>query len=435
MTNIRTHLAVVAVALFASTLAAPPASAQTPQDLARELANLRAEVERLRAEVDALKSGAAAPAAAPVEILQAQVAELAETKVESSTRFPVKLFGTLHASVFTNSGNANWLDNPNLVAAPFPDGQPGTLSISARQTRIGFLAGGPSVGPFRSSAFVAMDFFGGIPGFQTGQVMGLPRLLMAFGRLESERTAVEVGQDYMILAPRDPSSLAAYAFPLLYRSGNLYMRVPQVRVEQKVVGGLRATAGIVAPVAGDLVGDAFLFVPPALSGERSRRPGVQGRLAYVAGDPELTRAVDVGVSGHRGWERRGANLAPSWASALDLSARLDVIGVAGEYFVGENIDAFGGGTGLDARSTGGWGQVQLFPSRRLSFAAGAGVDDIRDPRRSTLARQRNQSAFANVIFSITPELETSFEYRQLRTLVGTTDRRNQHFDWVFVHRF
>ena len=58
-----------------------------------------------------------------------------------------------------------------------------------------------------------MDFFGGIPGFQTGQVMGLPRLLVAFARLEGERTAVEIGQDHMILAPRDPSSLAAFAFP------------------------------------------------------------------------------------------------------------------------------------------------------------------------------------------------------------------------------
>jgi len=439
MTTIRTRVAVVAVALVGLMLASP-AFAQTPQDLARELADLRAEVERLRAEVDALKGGAAAPATtaattAPIELLQAQVAELAQTKVESSTRFPLKIFGTLHVDVFANTGNPNWMDIPNLVLPPPADGQSGTLSASARQTRIGFLADGPTVGAFRSSAVVAMDFFGGIPGFQTGQVMGLPRLLVAFGRLESERTAVEIGQDHMILAPRDPSSLAAFAFPLLFRSGNLYLRVPQVRVEQQVVGNLRAMAGIVAPVAGDLVGDAYLFVPPALSGERSRRPGVQGRVAYVAGDPESPRAVDIGLAGHRSWERRGSILAPSWAVALDLSARRDVIGIAGEAFTGENIDAFGGGTGLDAKSAGGWGEVQLFPTERLWFSAGAGVDDIRDRRRATLARQRNRSAYANITFSIRPELQTSFEYRQLRTLVGSTDRRNQHFDWVFVQKF
>ena len=437
MNILRTIAPYLTAALVSWSVGVPSAAAQDREtDLAREVAALRAEVERLRADVEALKSGGAVATAPPaVDVLATQVAELAQVKVESSTRFPVKLFGTLHASVFANSGNANWLDNPNLVAAPPADGQAGTMSASLRQTRLGFLAEGPALGRVRTNAVVAMDFFGGIPGFQTGQVMGLPRLLVAFARLEGERTAVEIGQDHMILAPRDPSSLAAFAFPLLFRSGNLYLRVPQVRVEQKLTSTLRATAGIIAPIAGDLSGDAYLFVPPALSGERSRRPGLQARVAYVAGDAESGRTVDVGVSGHTGWERRGAALARSWATALDLSARHDVIGVAGEFFVGDNMDAFGGALGLDARSAGGWGEVQLYPTERVSFAAGGGVDDIRDARRATLARQRNRSAFGNVTFSITPELQTSFEYRLLRTLVGSTDRVNQHFDWVFVQKF
>ena len=437
MTTIRNVAVSVTLSVLLCAISPPAAAQDAQQDFARELAALRAEVERLRAEVDALKSGstAAPPAAASVEMLQTQVAELAEVKVESNTRFPLKLFGTIHASVFANSGNANWLDNPNLVAGPFPDGQTGSMSASLRQTRIGFLSDGPTLGSFRTNAVVAMDFFGGIPGFQTGQVMGLPRLLVAYARIESERTAVQVGQDHMILAPRDPSSTAAFAFPLMFRSGNLYLRVPQVRVEQKLTSVLHATAGIVAPVAGDLVGDPYLFVPPALSGERSRRPGLQGRVAYVAGDPESSRLVDIGVSGHRGWERRGTALARSWAAALDVSARRDVIGVAGEFFAGDNMDAFGGATGLDARSRGGWGELQIYPSERLSFAAGAGVDDIRDARRSTLARQRQRSAFGNITFSITPELQTSFEYRLLQTRAGAADRENHHFDWVFVHKF
>jgi hypothetical protein len=98
------------------------------------------------------------------------------------------------------------------------------MSASVRQTRIGFAADGPTIGSARTNAVVAMDFFGGIPGFQTGQVMGLPRLLVAFARIEGARSAVEVGQDQVILAPRDPTSLAALAFPLLFRSGNLYLR-------------------------------------------------------------------------------------------------------------------------------------------------------------------------------------------------------------------
>jgi hypothetical protein len=99
------------------------------------------------------------------------------------------------------------------------------------------------------------------------------------------------------------------------------------------------------------------------------------------------------------------------------------------------MDAFGGGLGLDARSAGGWSELQLFPSERVSIAAGLGLDDIQDSGRVALPRQRNRSAFGNVVFSITPEIQTSFEYRWLTTRVGGTERPNHHLDWVFVHKF
>ena len=421
--------------------ASQPVLAQDPMsqvsDIRRELAALRAEVQQLRAEIDALKTTSTTAATAPsaVEMLQTQVAELAQTKVESITRLPVRLFGTVHAGVFANSGNANWLDNPNLVAATPADGHAGTMSASLRETRLGFTADGPRLGSARTNAVVAMDFFGGIPGFQTGQVMGLPRLLVAFARIEGERTAVEAGQDHMILAPRDPTSLAAFSFPLLFRSGNLYLRTPQVRIEQSLAPRLRATAGIVAPIGGDLTGTEYVFVPPALGGERSRRPGLQARVAYTTGEAGAPRLLDVGLSGHVGWERRGNDLARSWASAVDFAARRDLVGVAGELFAGDNIDAFGGALGLDARSTGGWGELQLFPSDHLSFATGVGLDDIHDGRRFTLSRRQNRSAYGSVIISLTPEVQASFEYRWLRTLAGNAERANHHFDWVLVHKF
>jgi hypothetical protein len=432
--------ALVCASLLASV---HPVFAQDPMALMRrELNELREEVMRLRAEVNALKQvapeapGTAQPQPSPaVEMLQTQIAELAQTKVESTTRLPLKIFGTVHAGVFANSGNANWLDNPNLVSPPTPLGHPGTMSASLRQTRIGLTADGPTLGSVRTNAVVAMDFFGGIPAFQTGQVMGLPRLLVAFARIEGERTALEVGQDHMILAPRDPTSLAAYAFPLLFRSGNLYLRTPQVRIEQSFASRLRATAGIVAPIGGDLTDPNYVFVPPALGGERSQRPGVQARFAYTTGEADSPRHVDIGVSGHVGWERRADDLARSWASAIDFAARRDVIGVAGEFFTGDNIDAFGGALGLDARSAGGWGELQLFPTTRLSFATGFGLDDVQDANRFSLARRQNQSVYGNVMFSLTPEVQASFEYRWLKTFAGDISRPNHHFDWVLVHRF
>src|SRR4029434_7593087 len=259
---------------------------------------------------------------------------------------------------------------------------------------------------------------------------------VAYARVEGERTAVEVGQDHMILAPRDPSSIAAFAFPLLFRSGNLYLRVPQARIEHSLTSRVRATAGIVAPVAGDLTTTDYAFVPPALGGERSRRPGFQARVAYTTStEADAPRLLDVGASVHLVSERQVASMAKSWATAVDFAARRDVAGVAGELFIGDNMDAFGGALGLNARSAGGWAEVRLFPVQRLSFTVGAGLDDIRDDRRSTLPRQQNRTAYGNVVFALTPDVRASFAYRGLRTSAGGSQRTTHHFDWVLIHEF
>ena len=93
--------------------------------LRAELTEARNELQKLRADVDQLKGAPpqaepAVPLSTAVEILQSQVAEHAQTKVESASRMPLKILGTIHSTVASNSGEANWLDNPNIVAAAPP---------------------------------------------------------------------------------------------------------------------------------------------------------------------------------------------------------------------------------------------------------------------------------------------------------------------------
>ena len=464
--------ALIALSLLsAEGAAAQSGTAPLADNVRQDVAALRAEVERLRAELQELRSLIAAaraparraddedvpptpadvdtpgaePAAvwqqpvdpqASLDMLRTQVAELAQIKVESSSRMPIKVFGTIHTNAFANSAAPNWMDSPNLVNVPPADGHAGSFSATLRQTRIGLLVDGPTLKGVRSNATVAMDFFGGIPGFATGQVMGLPRLLVAFARFEGQRTALEVGQDHMILAPADPTSLASFAFPSLFRSGNLYLRTPQARLEHRFGSHVGVMGGIVAPIGGDVPGEDYRFVPPTLGGERSQRPGVQARVAASGGDRDTSRHADVGVSGHYGWERRSSGLVRSFASALDFSVRRDLIGAAGEFFVGENIDAFGGGAGLDARTHGGWAEIQFHPGARLSLAAGAGIDRLRGNPSPALPRHRNRSAYGTTIVQLTPEVQASFEYHWLATQPGSgAERRNHHFDWVLAYKF
>src|SRR5262249_18554203 len=159
----------------------------------------------------------------------------------------------------------------------------GTMSATARQSRVGFDVGVIPIGSWQGSGTLMFDFFGGVPNFQNGTVMGLPRLVYAFGRLEHGCTAVQVGQDHVVLGPRDPTSLAALSFPLFFRAGNLYLRAPQARVEQRLGAAWTLTTGIVAPIAGDFA-SPYEFAPLPGAGERAKRPAFEARVGFAKGD-------------------------------------------------------------------------------------------------------------------------------------------------------
>jgi hypothetical protein len=403
-----------------------------------ELETARAELQRLRADVDQLKRPETAdpqatpvPLAPVVEMLQTQLAEHAQTKVESGSRLPLKIFGTIHSSTAANTGEANWLENPNIVAPP--TAPTGSFTSTMRQTRLGVSAEGLTLGNWQASGSLVVDFFGGIPAFQTGQVMGLPRLLYAFTRFERDGTAIEIGQDEMMLAPRNPTSVAALSFPLLFRAGNLYLRVPQARVERRLSGSttseLRGMVGLVAPVGGDFRSPDYTFVPPALGGERSRWPAVQARIGWQRGDEE--RGASLGASGHYGRERPADRLVTSWAAAVDFHAQGARVGVAGEAFTGDNLDAFGGALGQPVRASGGFAEVRFNPVNRWQLVFGSGID-----RPDAVAPLlRNKSVYGNLTFRPTPEIAASLEYRWLETSAAAAKRRNNHVNWVLTYSF
>ena len=86
--------------LFFSTQAA---EAQSVEEQLREM---RAEMQRLRQEVDGLKQELKnrEQAVEDVPLIQAQVQEQAQTKVETSSKFPFKIFGTVVSNTFLNDG-------------------------------------------------------------------------------------------------------------------------------------------------------------------------------------------------------------------------------------------------------------------------------------------------------------------------------------------
>ena len=457
MGRLFTRVAVASLwVLSVSTFCAGQDSSEV-SELRTELQQLRAEVSELKWELHQLKarsdgaiiSADAHSTPAPpqeqtvtqdeLEVLKAQVSEMAQTKVEANSRQPVKLFGTILSTTQFNSGEANWMDIPNLVLAGTPGEATGSFNTNLRQSRIGVIVNGPKIGDFSSTGFAAMDFFGGIAGFETAQVLALPRLLYAYVRLDNGTTTLEFGQDQMVLAPNNPTSLASMAFPDLYRSGNLYLRAPQLRVERKLWGDdlhtLRLTAALLAPV-GDFTSPQYTFVPPALGGERSRQPAIQGALSWEGKSADSDRHWKLGISGHYNRERELTASVPSWAAAVDFDRDFHRFGFGGEWFAGRDIGKFGGSLGQFGKSWGGFGELRYRATSKLQFNAGYGTDRLYDLAALPAPLSHNSTVYANTIYRFVPEFATSLEYKWLGTSpVAAALRENNNLNLVFAYSF
>jgi hypothetical protein len=193
-----------------------------------------------------------------------------------------------------------------------------------------------------------------------------------------------------------------------------------------------------APISGDYSGP-YTFVPPALSGERSRTPAVQTRVSWranPAGPYEQPR-WEFGISQHYSREKFTTGIVPSYATAGDFDATFGRFGLGGEYFVGRNLQAFGGVIGqLNGKSQGGFGEGRFAATRRLSFNTGYGTDQPFDLVKFPEPLIRNRTFFANSIYNFTPEFRGAFEYQHLVTrITNTGSQRNDHFNLTFAYSF
>lgn len=435
------------VVLFFTILLAPMSVAA--QATSNELRELRAEMQRLREEIAALRremhEGRTTPAvltpaqypaqtsasAAPnlqdpqgpsLEMLQAQIAEHAQTKVESNSRFPVKVFGAITSNIFANLPEGGRQNDPEFPTIAIPTaglaGSNAPFGFTLRQTRLGALIDGPTIGEMRSSGLVMVDFFN-----------SAPRLVYAYARIEGERTAIQIGQDHLLFAPQNPTSLAMTSFPQFFNSGNIYLRLPQVRVEHKRSVTENSTwtvaAGLAAPRSGPVPTVPSVFPPiNARAAWRTRRPS--------------GHSMEVGASGYYGKVRLAGIREDSWGFAVDFDARAGRFGVGGEMFVAQELPQLGAAIGQFGRSAGGFIEGRWQATPKLDFNAGFGTDRVFDFSVAPLATQprHNNSVFGNFIYRFTPEFETSFEYRWLSTdPVAGAFRPNNHLNLVFVYRF
>lgn len=424
-----------------------------------ESAQLRKELDAAKSQIASLSSphdGAAAQGASEervarleenLQLADAKIAEQSQTKVESASKYRLRLSGIVLFNSYVNRGTVDNQDFPQLAVPPGSLASDGTFGASLRQSQIGLQAFGPTIADARTSASVQFDFAGGFPKTPNGVSFGIVRLRTGTVRLDWENTSLIAGQDSLFLAPLSPTSIATLAIPSMAYSGNLWSWAPQIRVEHRFnlseKSSVQIQGGILDSLSGDTPFSEYYRYPTW--GENSGQPAYALRISWTA--PVHGENMTVGAGGYYGRQSWGLGRAvDSWAGTLDLSMPLGrQFEFSGQFYRGRALGGLGGGIGqtalwngslLDSQtavsgldSMGGWAQLKYKATSKLQFNGAFGMDNpFADDFREYGGSQsyypsplsKNQTALGNFLYQPRSDIVLSFEYRRLKTFTLDT---------------
>ena len=375
------------------------------------------------------------------QLATARIAEQSQTKVESGSKYRVRLSGIVLFNLFDNEGVVDNEDFPQIATPRSMVDSTHSFGGSLRQSQIGLEVFGPDLAGARTSANVKFDFAGGFTDVPNGTAMGIVRLRTGTFRMDWENTSIIAGQDYLFFAPLAPTSLASLAVPALSYSGNLWAWTPQVRVEHKIAlsddSHLLLQGGILDSLSGELPEG------PANSpswGEQSGQPAYAGRIAWTR--RVFERDFTVGFGGYYARQNFGLGRnVNGWATAIDALLPLGKYFVlSGEFYRGSSVAGIGGGIGqsilvsgdfTDPAATikgldsmGGWAQLKFKPRANFEINGAFGQDnpfagELRrfpgSPSYFGGALTRNLTPFVNFIYQPRSDVLFSVEYRRLQT--------------------
>ncbi|WP_158944214.1 hypothetical protein [Granulicella sp. S190] len=432
------------------------------QELKQELALIKKQMASTQPSSEPVSSpeafDAAKTTASTIEDLQerqqtldAQVKLHEQTKVESDSKYPVRITGLLLFNSFINRGIVDNLDLPEIAIANNSDSGNGSAGASFRQTILGLQGFGPVIAGAKSSADVNLDFFGGLAYGSSATSAGIVRLRTASINLDWDHDSLQVGMVAPLISPLSPTSYATVAVPGLAGAGNLWTWSPQLRYAHQIPmqsgRQFQFEVGLWDPQAAGYSTN-LLFRTPS-PGEYSKQPAYETRISYgtatkdTYGNSTNEHPFQIGLSGYYGRQSYpyGESL-DTWAFATDwrvpLSNRFEI---SGEGYRGLGLGGLGGGVYKDIligvnqsngqptyrglNAIGGWTQFKTRFSRTIEANASIGLDNgfARDfhtlvfPATATEVqlRARNEMVVGNLIFKPKTYLILSPEFRKIWT--------------------
>jgi len=390
-----------------------------------------------------------------LELTNSKIQEQSQTKVESSSKYRLRLSGLALFNLFGNNGIVDNEDVPQIATPPGTLSSGGTFGGTLRQSQVGLEGFGPDIAGAHVSADLRFDFAGGFPQAPNGNNMGLVRLRTGTVRFDWDDTSIVAGQDYLFFAPLTPTSYASLAIPALSYSGNLWGWTPQVRVEHRFRvsddSNVTLEGGILQTLSASYFDSNYTRVPTP--GESSGQPAY---AAHVAWSPTAYgQNIVAGFGGFYGRQNWGfGRTVDGWVSTADLTMPLgQYLEFTGQFYRGRAVGGLGGGIGqsvlwndsLSNRATevyglnsiGGWVQLKVKPTVKFEINGAVGEDspfasDLRkfasNPLYVNGLLSKNLTPFVNFIYRPRSNVIFSLEYKHLKTF--TLDRNANSADHI-----
>ena len=393
----------------------------------QENQNLAAEVRALRQQLAARDMPPPSPDGQPAPIPPSEVGslqeqrinELAQTKVEASQKFPVKLSGMVLFNAYLNGQDNGGAQTPLMAGGTDPGtGNPGGGSFN--QSLINLSFNGPRIwGGGKVNGSLNMDLFGG----STSSLNHLLRLRTAGVTIDWKNQSFMVGQDKPIVSPREPTSLAQIAYTPLSGAGNPWLWQPQARFEQRFAfgesTGLRAQVGVYQ--TSEPIGNGGKTYQNFVG---TARPSLQGRFELWRNLGHGAR-IEIAPGFHTSQTHVAGFSIPSRLFTIDwLIQPVAKLKWTGLFFTGENNGGMGGlqqgfisrnKTFIGIPTTGGWTQLSYEASGRLTFNLYGGQESYQPGTLLRYMVNRNLLYAGNAIYRLGPNVLLGAEVSQART--------------------
>lgn len=419
--------------------------------LAQDLARLRQQLTGQAAATSApapTTASTPAPTAAPARELVSFTPGKGVTLQAGGNQ--LRLWAEAKLLGFSSS---RYVFNPGQPLVVSPKDPDASYDLSAQQSMVYAAFQGPKWGSWSPGGFALFTLQDNLlaEGYSFTPVV-------FYGDLGNGGWRIAAGQQFDVFAPRDPDNLTSGK---LATTGNPGAYRPQLRLERRAALSAGSEAllqlAVSSPITTALPSSFDLTTLQTQElVEDNGWPNLEGRLSFGFGAPaeraggRQLRPLELGVSGVVGQLRVLDNIRPTdpltldfdrttvsvWGAALDGQIALGrSFGLSGELYTGQGLGEYMAGifqsynrtSNRAVPTSGGWGQVYVYPAENLRFNVGYGIDNATGA--GVFGLLKNSAIFANLVWDVNAWLQLGLEGNYKFTLYDTFGEKDA---WVVI---